>query len=101
MAAAAIIKLGVNAQKLAQFVNDKGYVNLVLWVNEEPDQYNNNVSAQISKAKDSTEPTVYVGNGKVTRVNGEVKAIEYQPANELGTQQQSMAGREVEDSFPF
>lgn len=103
---ATLINLGVNYDKMKDFVNDKGYVNLNVWINDDVDQYNNNVSATVKQTKEQWEakvPKVYVGNGKVTKSEGDIKVIEYQPKEELGSAQQSMAGRNVteDDGLPF
>lgn len=44
--------------------NGKKYINLILWENKEPDKFGNTHNITVSKPKESTEPTVYVGNGK-------------------------------------
>jgi len=40
----------------------KKYANIVIWVNEQPDQYGKMGSVQLSQPKDSQEKKVYVGN---------------------------------------
>ena len=42
--------------------NGKKYANIVIWVNEQPDQYGKMGSVQLSQPKDSQEKKVYVGN---------------------------------------
>jgi hypothetical protein len=42
--------------------NGKIYVNVNLWHNEEPDQYEKVAKIQLSKPKDSKEETTYVGS---------------------------------------
>ncbi|CAB4151454.1 hypothetical protein UFOVP597_18 [uncultured Caudovirales phage] len=42
--------------------NGKIYVNVNLWHNEEPDQYEKVAQLQLSKPKDSKEATIYVGS---------------------------------------
>jgi len=42
--------------------NGKKYANIVIWVNEQPDQYGKIGSVQLSQPKDSQEKKVYVGN---------------------------------------
>lgn len=50
--------------------NGKVYVNLTQWINDEPDQYNNNASVQLNPHKDKRDADIaafgkcYVGNGK-------------------------------------
>jgi len=44
-------------------VGKKGtYLNLSIWINDEPDQYGNDCSIQQTTKKD--EPKIYLGNGK-------------------------------------
>lgn len=49
-------------------VGQKGkYIDLDIWINDEPDQYGNNVSANIRQTKEeseSKERKIYVGNGQ-------------------------------------
>lgn len=42
--------------------NGKKYANIVIWLNETPDQYGKIGSVQLSQQKDSQEKKVYVGN---------------------------------------
>ena len=42
--------------------NGKIYVNVNLWHNEEPDQYEKVAQLQLTKPKDSQEKTFYVGS---------------------------------------
>ena len=46
--------------------NGKAYADIVLWVNETPDQYGNTVSIQLNSKKEAreTEGKVYIGNAK-------------------------------------
>lgn len=44
------------------------YCNLTIWLNDEPDQFGNDVSVQQSLSKDERKagaPKIYLGNGKV------------------------------------
>lgn len=51
----------INKDKL--FKGEKGtYLDLTIWINDEPDQYGNNMSFQQSTSKD--EPKIYIGNAK-------------------------------------
>lgn len=47
--------------------NGKIYVNVNLWHNEEPDQYENVAQIQIAKPKDSKEKSIYIGNFKLPK----------------------------------
>jgi hypothetical protein len=46
--------------------NNKVYVSLTTWINDEPDKFGNNVSHQLNSKQDQREAEgkVYVGNGK-------------------------------------
>ena len=46
--------------------NGKAYADIVLWVNDTPDQYGNTVSIQLNSKKEQreTEGKVYIGNAK-------------------------------------
>jgi len=47
--------------------NGKKYLNISVWINDEPDQYNNNGSIQVSQTKEEREAEVkklYIGNLK-------------------------------------
>lgn len=106
---AGVIKIGVNFDKLKDFVNDKGYVNLTLFVDNEADQYDNNVTGIITQTKEQWEnklPKTYVGNGRVSSTkDNRMVAIEYKDKSNLGASTQSMAGRNVNtegtDGLPF
>lgn len=42
--------------------NGKKYANIIIWLNEQPDQYGKIGSVQLSQPKDSQEKKVYIGN---------------------------------------
>lgn len=49
------------------FTNGAKYLNVVVWLNDESDQYGNNASIQISQSKEEREQkqkAVYIGNLK-------------------------------------
>ncbi len=49
------------------FENGAKYLNVVVWVNDEPDNYGNNASIQISQSKEEREAgakSIYIGNLK-------------------------------------
>ena len=48
--------------------NGKIYVNVVLWHNEEPDQYGKVAQLQLSKLKDSKEKTTYIGSFALPKI---------------------------------
>ncbi len=61
--------VGIGMNKIpADAVNDKGYVNIDFAINDETDQYGNNVSFFIRQSQEEREaktPRVYVGNGRI------------------------------------
>jgi hypothetical protein len=50
--------------------NGKKYANITIWINDEKDQFGNDVSIQLNSKQESreTEGKVYVGNGKTNRL---------------------------------
>ena len=49
------------------FENGAKYLNVVIWINDEADQYGNNASIQISQSKEEREAgakSIYIGNLK-------------------------------------
>jgi hypothetical protein len=49
------------------FENDAKYLNIVVWINDEPDNYGNTASIQISQSKEERESgvkAIYIGNLK-------------------------------------
>ena len=49
------------------FENGAKYLNVVVWINDEADQYGNNVSIQVSQSKEEREQgvkAIYIGNAK-------------------------------------
>ena len=49
------------------FENGAKYLNVVVWINDETDQYGNNASIQISQSKEERESgvkSIYIGNLK-------------------------------------
>ena len=61
--------VGIAMNKIpADAVNEKGYVNIDYSINDETDQYGNNVAFFIRQSQEEREaklPRVYVGNGKI------------------------------------
>jgi hypothetical protein len=72
------------------FENGAKYLNVVVWINDEADQYGNNASIQISQSKEEREAGVkatYIGNLK-----------EPQSRNNEPTSTRTAS---VEDTLPF
>jgi len=95
-----IISVGINRDKI-QF-NDKGWANVDVFINDQVNDYGQNVSLAMSQSKEEREgdtPRNYVGNGRVVWTSGTVEAA---PRREEGVTaaQQSQAGRETPD-LPF
>lgn len=44
--------------------NGKQYLNIAVWVNDNEDRFGNIASISLSKPKDGTDKTVYIGNLK-------------------------------------
>lgn len=64
----------INLNKLdkSKDVNEKGYVNITIALNEKVDQYGNNVSIWVNQTKEqreAEEPRNYLGNGKIVFIN--------------------------------
>ena len=61
--------VGIGMSKIpSESVNEKGYVNIDFSINDETDQYGNNVSFFIRQSQEEREaktPRVYVGNGRI------------------------------------
>ena len=101
---AAIATIGVKYADLKP--NEKGYVNLSVVVNDETNQWGQNVAVTLAQTKEDREAKVakqYVGNGKVVWTNeAGVKVADKVDNNEMTSNQQSTAGREDSgDGLPF
>ena len=76
---ATILKVGIKVADLE--VNDKGYANINVAINDEVNQWNQNASAwnvQSKEDRESKAPRKYVGNGSVVFTNDEgVTKVEY------------------------
>lgn len=95
-----IISVGISKDKI-QF-NEKGWANVTLYVNDETNQYGQNVSAAMEQSKEDREakaPKTYVGNGRVVWTDNSIVAAERQDQG-VTASQQSQAGRETPD-MPF
>jgi hypothetical protein len=74
-----LISLSIDVTKVTKEALQKGkYLNLTIAINDEVNQYNQNVSAWESQSKEDREAKVernYVGNGKVVFTEGLVNAV--------------------------
>jgi len=71
------------------FTGSKGtYLDLSIWVNDNPDQYGNDVSIEQKTGKD--EPKIYLGNGKT-----------YKPKDAPQKQPENSVSDEQPDDLPF
>lgn len=82
--------------------NDKGYANVTMFIDDETNQYGQNVSVVMSQTKEqreAKETRTYVGNGAVVYISGPVVVAD---KVDRGTtaDEQSTAGRETPD-LPF
>lgn len=67
-----IIRLSIDLtsiprSKVVDHKNGKKYLAVDVWVNDEPDKYGNDVSANISQTKEereNKEKKIYIGNGQ-------------------------------------
>ena len=73
-----LITASIDVTKLnkSKFIKGKKgtYANLTIWVNDEPDQFGNDVSVQQSLTKEEREAgaeKIYLGNGKVNKPKAE------------------------------
>ena len=73
---AGIIKASIDLTKIPKekIVDGKKgkYINVTMFINDEPDQYGNNASVIMSQTKEEREaktPRVYLGNGKTVGNN--------------------------------
>jgi hypothetical protein len=63
-----IIKVGIDMKKLGGFINEKGYLNLDLFVDDKASEYNTNVKVQNSLSKEDRDAKVEpitAGSGRV------------------------------------
>lgn len=76
--------------------NDKIYCNISVWVNDEPDKYDNVVAIKLAATKEALEEDeeqgkIYIGN---------CKESEKQPPKEL-SEKDSKALSDIQDDLPF
>jgi hypothetical protein len=79
---ATLINASIDLTKVDKTKLVKGkYLNLTISVNDNLDNYGNNVSLTIQQSKEERDlkaSKTYLGNGKVVYTNGEVKVAEKQ-----------------------
>jgi hypothetical protein len=79
---ATLINASIDLTKVDKTKLVKGkYLNLTIAVNDNLDNYGNNVSLTIQQSKEERDlkaSKTYLGNGKVVYTNGEVKVAEKQ-----------------------
>jgi|TARA_R110000803_G_scaffold59427_7_gene118015 hypothetical protein len=96
-----IISVGINKDKIT--FNDKGWANVTLFVNDETNQYGQNVSAaneQSKEQREAKEAKQYIGNGKVVWTSDGTIAAADKVERQTEASEQSLAGRETPD-LPF
>ena len=96
-----IISVGINKDKIT--FNDKGWANVTLFVNDDTNQYGQNVSAaneQSKEQREAKEAKQYIGNGKVVWTSDGTIAAADKVERQTEASEQSLAGRETPD-LPF
>jgi hypothetical protein len=96
-----IITIGLNKEKLT--FNDKGWANITVFVNDDTNQYGQNVSAsneQSKEQREAKEAKQYVGNGRVVWTSDGTIAAADKVERQTEASEQSLAGRETPD-LPF
>ena len=103
---ATLINLNLNVEKLPKekFVKGKKgvYYNFTISVNDDNNQFGQNVTAFDSQTKEEREAKVaktYLGNVKVVWTNGD--NVDAAPRTDQPQQAQVQAKQEVEDDLPF
>jgi len=82
-------------QKQLLFSGQKGtYLDLVIWVNDEPDRFGNDVS--IEQKTDKGKDKIYLGNGKTYKPAGQSQSEAKQE-----TRQEEPANFGNKDDLPF
>lgn len=79
---------------------DKG-VEFTITINDEANQYNQNVGAYVSQTKEQREqkkPRFYVGNGKTFWTDGKITAIRNEPQ---AAQAEEVPAATEKDDLPF
>lgn len=74
--------------------NHKAYVDIQIWINDEPDKFGNDVSLMMNSKKESreVEGKVYIGNGKTSTFG----------QSETKTEKPDPFGEPIKaDDFPF
>jgi hypothetical protein len=98
MSAIINVSLRVDALPKEKFISGKDgkvYYNFTVSVNDEPNQFGQNVSltdSQTQEEREAKKPKVYLGNGNVVWTNGEIKTA---PKKDKAT------AAEVESDLPF
>ncbi len=100
----ASLKLKLDVSKLdktAFFKGEKGtYCDLVLWENDQPDQYGNTHSVKQDMGKDRKgEKTPYVGNAKP--IGGQQQAAPARSADQGGARPPAQTPDDEDDDIPF
>jgi hypothetical protein len=98
MSAIINVSMRVDALPKEKFVSGKDgkvYYNFTVSVNDEANQFGQNVSltdSQTQEEREAKKPKLYLGNGNVVWTNGEIKTAPKKDKASVAT---------VEDSLPF
>ena len=92
-----IISVGINKDKIT--FNDKGWANVTLFVNDETNQYGQNVSAANEQSKEQREIQLVILVTVFWTSDGTIAAAD-KVERQTEASEQSLAGRETPD-LPF
>lgn len=86
--------------------NGKVYCNILVWVNEEKDEFGNNISLQLSSTKEKrdSEGKIYIGNAKKLETSKPVSASDAPSDNwdaNIPARDSSTNGKLADDDLPF
>jgi len=89
-------------ETLLKGINAKGEngIAIDISISDEPNNYNQNVSAFVSQSKEDREAKkarYYIGNGRTIWTDGTIKAIPYKEQGQPVTQEQA----QTTDDLPF
>jgi hypothetical protein len=106
---AALLDLYIKAEtletllKVVKAKNEKG-VALTISINDETNQYGQNVSSFVSQTKEQQEAKkerYYVGNGKVFWTKGNIETAKKKEDNAKNTSSTTMSAQQAADDLPF
>jgi hypothetical protein len=84
--------------------NGKVYYNFTIAVNDETNDYGQNVSAfdyQTKEEREAKKPKTYIGNGKVVWTDGQCTKAEWVENHPAAGKETQSPKKEVESDLPF